>query len=73
MWDYLAKPRVTVARSEEEETNINDDKIARRLAHSFENEAVFDYEPDKIPIDILGDSLRVVQWMRALEVYQHGL
>eukprot|EP00959_Pyramimonas_sp_CCMP1952_P150747 3154856-Pyramimonas_sp.AAC.1 len=26
--DYLAKPRVTVARTEEEEKKVNDDKIA---------------------------------------------
>eukprot|EP00959_Pyramimonas_sp_CCMP1952_P317055 6636129-Pyramimonas_sp.AAC.1 len=64
--DYLAKPRVTVARSEEEEKTINDDKIARRIAHNFENETVFDYESDKIPFEMLGDSLCVVQWIRGL-------
>eukprot|EP00959_Pyramimonas_sp_CCMP1952_P225850 4722742-Pyramimonas_sp.AAC.1 len=35
--DYLAKSRVTVARSEEKEKKNNDDKIARRIAHNFEN------------------------------------
>eukprot|EP00959_Pyramimonas_sp_CCMP1952_P069564 1452180-Pyramimonas_sp.AAC.1 len=46
--DYLAKPRMTVARSEDDEKNIHADKIARRIAHNFENETVFDYEADKI-------------------------
>eukprot|EP00959_Pyramimonas_sp_CCMP1952_P270604 5656988-Pyramimonas_sp.AAC.1 len=64
--DYLAKPRVTVVRSEEEEKNINDDKIARRIAHNFENEMVFDYESDKMPSEMLGVSLCVVQWIRGL-------
>eukprot|EP00959_Pyramimonas_sp_CCMP1952_P470555 9496850-Pyramimonas_sp.AAC.1 len=45
--DYLVKPRVTVARSEEEEKKTNDDNIARRIAHNFEIEAVFGYEADK--------------------------
>ena len=62
--DYLAKPRVSVARTEEEETKVNNDRIARRIAHNFENETIFDYESDKIPFEILGDSLCVVQWIR---------
>eukprot|EP00959_Pyramimonas_sp_CCMP1952_P250628 5238697-Pyramimonas_sp.AAC.1 len=64
--DYLAKPRVTVARSEEEEKTINDDKIARRIAHNFEAETVFDNDSDTIPFEILGVSLCVVQWIRGL-------
>eukprot|EP00959_Pyramimonas_sp_CCMP1952_P302413 6327760-Pyramimonas_sp.AAC.1 len=70
--DYVAKPRVTVARSGEEEKNI-DDKSARRIAHNFENETAFDNDCDKIPFEILGGSLCVIQWMRTLEVYQHGI
>eukprot|EP00959_Pyramimonas_sp_CCMP1952_P393630 8248202-Pyramimonas_sp.AAC.1 len=64
--DYLAKPRVTVARTEEEEKKINDDRIARRIANNFEHETVFDYDSDKMPFEILGDSLRVVEWIRGL-------
>eukprot|EP00959_Pyramimonas_sp_CCMP1952_P328010 6866960-Pyramimonas_sp.AAC.1 len=51
--DYLAKPRVSVARAEEEEMKVNNDRIARRIAHNFANETTFDYESDKIPFEIL--------------------
>ena len=52
----------------EEEVDEEDvkEKVAKRIAANFENEAQFDLDTERVPFELLGDSMTVVQWLRGL-------
>ena len=54
--------------SREEEVKEEDmkEKVAKRLAANLENETQFDLDTERVPFELLGDSMTVVQWLRGL-------